>query len=81
VNISLERAVDYLKDKELLLSQIKHKISNDVYDVCAVNLQVTEEKETSKEVGEEKRKKKLHEEKLRINVSMMRKFKSSSKGY
>jgi translation initiation factor IF-2 len=32
LNISLKE-VDYLKDKGLLLKQIKHKISDDVYNV------------------------------------------------
>jgi translation initiation factor IF-2 len=58
LNISLERAVDYLKIKELLLSQIKHKISNDVYDVlCGQFAGDRGEKEASKEVGEEKKEK------------------------
>ncbi|MGM8360372.1 translation initiation factor IF-2 [Flavobacterium sp. ARAG 55.4] len=65
LNISLERAVDYLKDKGIAIeSNPNTKISNDVYDVlCGQFAGDRGKKEASKEVGEEKRKEK---EALRI---------------
>jgi translation initiation factor IF-2 len=41
LNISLERAVDYLKIKGIALKQIKRKISDDVYNVLCSQLLVT----------------------------------------
>ena len=60
LNISLERAVDYLKDKGIAIeSNPNTKISNDVYDVlCGQFAGDRGKKEASKEVGEEKRKEK-----------------------
>ncbi len=65
LNISLERAVDYLKDKGIVVeSNPNTKISNDVYNVlCDQFAGDKGNKEASKEVGEEKRKEK---EALRI---------------
>ena len=65
LNISLERAVDYLKDKGIVVeSNPNTKISNDVYNVlCGQFAGDKGNKEASKEVGEEKRKEK---EALRI---------------
>jgi translation initiation factor IF-2 len=51
--------VDYLKIRGLLLKQIKHKISDDVYNVLCSQLQVTKGKEASKSRREEKKKKAL----------------------
>lgn len=60
LNISLERAVDYLKDKGIAIeSNPNTKISNDVYNVlCGEFAGDKGNKEASKEVGEEKRKEK-----------------------
>ncbi|PKH66427.1 translation initiation factor IF-2 [Flavobacterium sp. ALD4] len=60
LNISLERAVDYLKDKGIAIEANPNtKISNDVYDVlCGQFAGDRGKKEASKEVGEEKRKEK-----------------------
>ncbi len=65
LNISLERAVDYLKDKGIAIeSNPNTKISEDVYNVlCGQFAGDKGNKEASKEVGEEKRKEK---EALRI---------------
>ena len=65
LNISLERAVDYLKDKGIAIeSNPNTKISDDVYNVlCGQFAGDRGKKEASKEVGEEKRKEK---EALRI---------------
>jgi translation initiation factor IF-2 len=65
LNISLERAVDYLKDKGIVVeSNPNTKISDDVYNVlCGQFAGDRGNKEASKEVGEEKRKEK---EALRI---------------
>ncbi len=65
LNISLERAVDYLKDKGIVIeSNPNTKISDDVYNVlCGQFAGDKGNKEASKEVGEEKRKEK---EALRI---------------
>lgn len=65
LNISLERAVDYLKDKGIAIeSNPNTKISEDVYSVlCGQFAGDKGNKEASKEVGEEKRKEK---EALRI---------------
>ena len=65
LNISLERAVDYLKDKGIAIeSNPNTKISDDVYNVlCGQFAGDKGKKEASKEVGEEKRKEK---EALRI---------------
>ena len=65
LNISLERAVDYLKDKGIAIeSNPNTKISNEVYDVlCGQFAGDRGKKEASKEVSEEKRKEK---EALRI---------------
>ena len=65
LNISLERAVDYLKDKGIAIeSNPNTKISDDVYNVlCDQFAGDKGNKEASKEVGEEKRKEK---EALRI---------------
>jgi translation initiation factor IF-2 len=65
LNISLERAVDYLKDKGIVIeSNPNTKISDDVYNVlCGQFAGDKGKKEASKEVGEEKRKEK---EALRI---------------
>ena len=65
LNISLERAVDYLKDKGIAIeSNPNTKISNDVYDIlCGQFAGDRGKKEASKEVSEEKRKEK---EALRI---------------
>ena len=65
LNISLERAVDYLKDKGIVIeSNPNTKISDDVYHVlCGQFAGDKGNKEASKEVGEEKRKEK---EALRI---------------
>jgi translation initiation factor IF-2 len=65
LNISLERAVDYLKDKGIVVEANPNaKISDDVYNVlCAQFVGDKGNKEASKEVGEEKRKEK---EALRI---------------
>ncbi len=60
LNISLERAVDYLKDKGIVVeSNPNTKISDDVYNVlCGQFAGDKGNKEASKEVGEEKRKEK-----------------------
>ncbi|MDG1871490.1 MAG: translation initiation factor IF-2 [Flavobacterium sp.] len=60
LNISLERAVDYLKDKGIAIEANPNtKISNDVYNVlCGQFAGDRGKKEASKEVGEEKRKEK-----------------------
>ena len=65
LNISLERAVDYLKDKGIAIeSNPNTKISEDVYNVlCGQFAGDKGNKEVLKEVGEEKRKEK---EALRI---------------
>jgi translation initiation factor IF-2 len=65
LNISLERAVDYLKDKGIAIeSNPNTKISDDVYNVlCGQFAGDKGNKEASKELGEEKRKEK---EALRI---------------
>ena len=65
LNISLERAVDYLKDKGIAIeSNPNTKISGDVYNVlCGQFAGDKGKKEASKEVGEERRKEK---EALRI---------------
>lgn len=65
LNISLERAVDYLKDKGIVVeSNPNTKISDEVYNVlCGQFAGDKGNKEASKEVGEEKRKEK---EALRI---------------
>jgi translation initiation factor IF-2 len=65
LNISLERAVDYLKDKGIAIEANPNtKISDDVYNVlCGQFAGDRGKKEASKEVGEEKRKEK---EALRI---------------
>lgn len=65
LNISLERAVDYLKDKGIAIeSNPNTKISDEVYNVlCGQFAGDRGKKEASKEVGEEKRKEK---EALRI---------------
>jgi translation initiation factor IF-2 len=65
LNISLERAVDYLKDKGIgIESNPNTKISEEVYNVlCGQFAGDKGNKEASKEVGEEKRKEK---EALRI---------------
>jgi translation initiation factor IF-2 len=57
--------VDYLKDKELLLKQIKHKISDDVYNVlCGQFAGDRGKKEASKVV---RRRKENFEEKRKRN--------------
>ncbi|WP_426095064.1 translation initiation factor IF-2 [Flavobacterium sp. DSR2-3-3] len=60
LNISLERAVDYLKDKGIVIEANPNaKISDDVYNVlCGQFAGDKGNKEASKEVGEEKRKEK-----------------------
>ncbi len=60
LNISLERAVDYLKDKGIAIeSNPNTKISDEVYNVlCGQFAGDRGNKEASKEVGEEKRKEK-----------------------
>lgn len=60
LNISLERAVDYLKDKGIAMEANPNaKISDDVYNVlCGQFAGDKGNKEASKEVGEEKRKEK-----------------------
>ncbi|CAM2810807.1 translation initiation factor IF-2 [Flavobacterium frigoris] len=60
LNISLERAVDYLKDKGIAIEANPNtKISNDVYNVlCGQFAGDRGKKEASKEVGEEKKKEK-----------------------
>ncbi|RDI52206.1 translation initiation factor IF-2 [Flavobacterium glaciei] len=60
LNISLERAVDYLKDKGIAIEANPNaKISDDVYSVlCGQFAGDKGNKEASKEVGEEKRKEK-----------------------
>ncbi|MFV5700537.1 translation initiation factor IF-2 [Flavobacterium sp. XS2P12] len=60
LNISLERAVDYLKDKGIAIEANPNaKISDDVYNVlCGQFAGDKGNKEASKEVGEEKRKEK-----------------------
>ena len=65
LNISLERAVEYLKDKGIAVeSNPNTKISDEVYNVlCGQFAGDKGNKEASKEVGEEKRKEK---EALRI---------------
>ncbi len=65
LNISLERAVDYLKDKGIVVEANPNaKISDDVYNIlCDQFVGDKGNKEASKEVGEEKRKEK---EALRI---------------
>ncbi len=65
LNISLERAVDFLKDRGIAIeSNPNTKISNSEYDVlCGQFAGDKGRKEASKEVGEEKRKEK---EALRI---------------
>ena len=60
LNISLERAVDYLKDKGIAIEANPNaKISDDIYNVlCGQFAGDKGNKEASKEVGEEKRKEK-----------------------
>ena len=60
LNISLERAVDYLKDKGIAIEASPNtKISDDVYNIlCGQFAGDKGNKEASKEVGEEKRKEK-----------------------
>jgi translation initiation factor IF-2 len=60
LNISLERAVDYLKDKGIAVEANPNaKISNEIYNVlCGQFAGDKGNKEASKEVGEEKRKEK-----------------------
>ncbi|WP_366186506.1 translation initiation factor IF-2 [Flavobacterium ovatum] len=60
LNISLERAVDYLKDKGISIeSNPNTKISDDVYNVlCGQFAGDRGKKEASKEVGEERKKEK-----------------------
>ncbi|MCL6460586.1 MAG: translation initiation factor IF-2 [Flavobacterium micromati] len=60
LNISLERAVDYLKDKGIAVEANPNaKISDDIYNVlCGQFAGDKGNKEASKEVGEEKRKEK-----------------------
>jgi translation initiation factor IF-2 len=60
LNISLERAVDYLKDKGIAIeSNPNTKISDDVYNVlCGQFAGDKGNKQASQEVGEEKRKEK-----------------------
>ena len=60
LNISLERAVDYLKDKGIAIEANPNtKISDDVYNVlCGQFSGDRGKKEASKEVGEEKKKEK-----------------------
>ncbi len=60
LNISLERAVDYLKDKGIAMEANPNaKISGETYDVlCGQFAGDKGNKEASKEVGEEKRKEK-----------------------
>ena len=60
LNISLERAVDYLKDKGIAIEASPNtKISDDVYNVlCGQFAGDKGNKEASKEVSEEKRKEK-----------------------
>ena len=60
LNISLERAVDYLKDKGIAIEANPNtKISDDVYNVlCGQFAGDKGNKEASKEVGEEKKKEK-----------------------
>jgi translation initiation factor IF-2 len=60
LNISLERAVDYLKDKGIAIEANPNtKISDDVYNVlCGQFAGDRGKKEASKEVGEEKKKEK-----------------------
>nr|WP_314839036.1 translation initiation factor IF-2 [uncultured Flavobacterium sp.] len=60
LNISLERAVDYLKDKGIAIDANPNaKISDDIYNVlCGQFAGDKGNKEASKEVGEEKRKEK-----------------------
>ena len=60
LNISLERAVDYLKDKGIAIEANPNaKISDDTYNVlCGQFAGDKGNKEASKEVGEEKRKEK-----------------------
>ena len=59
-NISLERAVDYLKDKgHVIESNPNTKISDEVYNVLSNQFAGDKgNKDASKEVGEEKRKEK-----------------------
>ncbi|OCB74009.1 hypothetical protein LPBF_11140 [Flavobacterium crassostreae] len=61
LNISLDRAVDYLKDKGINIeSNPNTKISDDVYNIlCGQFAGDRGKKEASKEVGEEKRKEKV----------------------
>ena len=65
LNISLERAVDYLKDKGIAIEASPNtKISDNEYNIlCGQFAGDKGNKEASKEVGEEKRKEK---EALRI---------------
>ncbi|HTO34610.1 MAG TPA: hypothetical protein VLZ72_00110, partial [Flavobacterium sp.] len=65
LNISLERAVDFLKDQNIVIeSSPNTKISSSEYDIlCNEFAGDKGKKEASKEVGEEKRKEK---EALRI---------------
>uniref|UniRef100_UPI004049AABF translation initiation factor IF-2 n=1 Tax=Flavobacterium sp. TaxID=239 RepID=UPI004049AABF len=60
LNISLDRAVDFLKDKGIVIeSSPNTKISTDVYDVLCNQFTIDKNKrEASLEVGEEKRKEK-----------------------
>ena len=71
LNISLERAVDYLKDKGIAIeSNPNTKISEDVYNVlCGQFAGDKGNKEASKEVGEEKRKEKFNGAPGRIRTS------------
>jgi translation initiation factor IF-2 len=63
---TFERAVDYLKDKGLLLKQIQTQNFDDVYNVlCGQFAGDRGKKEASKEVGEEKKEKDLRVERER----------------
>lgn len=76
LNISLERAVDYLKDKgHEIEASPNTKVSDDIYQILSNQFSLDKDKKNaSKEVGEEKRKEKEalkeerekeHEEKLK----------------
>jgi hypothetical protein len=70
VNISLERAVDYLKIKGLLCKS-KHKKFLMMYTMsCAVNLQVTEKKRGFKR---SRRREKEEKEALRVEREKLKK--------
>jgi translation initiation factor IF-2 len=64
--------VDYLKDKGLLLKQIKHKISDDVYNVLCGQFAGDRGKRLQK-VGEGEREEALRE-KLKRNANTTKKF-------